>query len=108
MRLTADRSVSVLMFSGIIHHHQVHEIEEALENLTKKDRYKVIVDLGSATRISSSALGVLARFAEVCRNKNGELRMVAHEQAILNLLQITMLDKVFDIYRSVEEAEEDF
>jgi len=53
-------------------------------------------------------LGVLARFAEVCRRENGELRLVVTEQNILNLLQVTMLDKVFDVYTSVEEAEEDF
>lgn len=108
MKIATEGSVALLMLSGSIRPHQVYEIEDALNGLAERRRFKVIVDLGGAQHISSSALGVLARFAEVCRRENGELRLVATEQNILSLLQVTMLDKVFDVYTSVEEAEEDF
>jgi anti-sigma B factor antagonist len=108
MKVASDRSVAILMFSGAIRPHQVYEIEDALSDLIARKKYKLIVDLGGAAHITSSALGVLARFAEVCRRENGELRLVATEQSILNLLQVTMLDKVFDVYTSISEAEEDF
>lgn len=108
MKLAVDRSVSVLTLSGAIRSQRVAEIEESLDAFAEKKQFKVIADLSDAGHISSSALGVLAHFADECRKENGELRLVATEQNILNLLQITMLDKVFEIYTSVEEAEEDF
>lgn len=108
MKLATDRSVAVLPLVGAIRSQRVYEIEDALHELGEKKQYKVIVDLSKAGHISSSALGVLARFADECRKANGELRLVATGQNILNLLQITMLDKVFEVYTSVEEAGEDF
>lgn len=108
MKVVSDRSVAVLVFTGAIRPQQVYEIEEALNSLAEQKKFKVIVDLGDTQHITSSALGVLARFAEVCRRENGELRLVVTDPNILNLLQVTMLDKVFDVYASLEEAEEDF
>ncbi len=108
MKLAADRSVAVITLTGAIRSQRVYEIEDMLHELSEKKQYKVIADLSEAGHISSSALGVLARFADECRKANGELRLVATEQNILSLLQITMLDKVFEVYTSVEEAEEDF
>lgn len=104
----AQSSHTVLMFSGAIRPHQVYEIEDALSALAEKHIFKVVVDLGQAQHITSSALGVLARFAELCRKEHGELRLVATDPGIISLLQVTMLDKVFDVYESLGEAEEDF
>lgn len=104
----AEPTHAILMFSGAIRPHQVYEIEDALNALAEKGRFKVIVDLGQAQHITSSALGVLARFAELCRREHGELRLVATDAGIISLLQVTMLDKVFDVYDSLGEAEEDF
>ncbi|HMV35400.1 MAG TPA: STAS domain-containing protein [Turneriella sp.] len=84
------------------------EIDEQLSALTAAGQYKAIADLTGVAHISSSVLGVLARFAEECRRNHGELRLVVTEAGVANLLQVTMLDKVFEIYNSLEEAEEDF
>ena len=108
MKSATEQSVAILPLQGAIRAQRVMEIEDALNQFVEQKRFKVIVDLSKAGHISSSALGVLARFAEECRSANGELRLVATDQNILNLLQITMLDKVFEVYTSVEEAEEDF
>lgn len=108
MKSATEQSVAILSLKGAIRSQRVMEIEDSLSQFVEQKQFKVIVDLSEAGHISSSALGVLARFAEECRCANGELRLVATEQEILNLLQITMLDKVFEIYNSVEEAGEDF
>ncbi|AFM13265.1 STAS domain-containing protein [Turneriella parva] len=108
MEPTTDRPVAILAFSGAIRPHDVYELEDNLASLGNKGTYKVIADLSRVEHLSSSALGVLARFSELCRAHHGELRLVVTEPGVLNLLQVTMLDKVFEIYASLEEAEEDF
>lgn len=108
MKSATEQSVAILSLKGAIRSQRVYEIEDMLHEFSDKKQYKVIADLSEAGHISSSALGVLARFADECRKVNGELRLVATEQNILSLLQITMLDKVFEVYTSVEEAGEDF
>lgn len=84
------------------------ELEDQLSVFYAARKFKVIADLTGVAHVSSSVLGVLARFAEECRSHNGELRLVVTESGVTHLLQITMLDKVFEIYSSLEEAEEDF
>ncbi len=108
MEPVTDRPVAILAFSGPIRPHDVYELEDNLSALANKGNFKVIADLSQVQHLSSSALGVLARFAELCRSHHGELRLVVFEPAVLNLLQVTMLDRVFEIYASLEEAEEDF
>lgn len=84
------------------------DLDDQLSALAAAAQYKAIADLTGVPHISSSVLGVLARFAEECRRNHGELRLVVTEAGVTNLLRVTMLDKVFEIYSSLEEAEEDF
>lgn len=108
MKLVADRPVAVIALAGAVRPQQAFAIEDALSDIVAKKQYKIIVDFAQATHVSSSVIGVLARFAEVCAGHHGELRLVATDESILNLLRVTMLDKVFIIFDSVAEAEEDF
>ncbi|MBL8034002.1 MAG: STAS domain-containing protein [Leptospiraceae bacterium] len=108
MKRLEEQPVAKLSLSGALRSQRVYEVEDALNAFAGKNQHKVIVDLTQVGHISSSALGLLARFSDECRQANGELRLVVTEQNILNLLQITMLDKVFEIYGTVAEAEEDF
>lgn len=83
------------------------ELDERLAQLRRKKIYKVIADLTGIAHISSAVLGLLTRFAEECREHAGELRLVVTEQGVLNLLQVTMLDKVLEVFGTVEEAQEE-
>ncbi|MFZ5629977.1 MAG: STAS domain-containing protein [Spirochaetota bacterium] len=108
MKSAARKAFAVMPLAGIGKAALAFEIEEQLSALTAAGQYKAIADLTGIAHISSSVLGVLAKFAEECRSHNGELRLVVTENGVTNLLQVTMLDKVFEIYNSLEEAEEDF
>ncbi|GAB4432797.1 MAG: hypothetical protein OHK0011_15730 [Turneriella sp.] len=102
------KAFAVIPLAGIGRAELALEIEEKVSALVAAGQYKAIADLTGVAHIPSSALGVLAKFAEECRRHHGELRLVVTENGVTNLLQVTMLDKVFEIYNSLEEAEEDF
>jgi len=108
MKLAAKRPYTLLEFSGHINSQQVHDIENNLLTLEKEHIYKVIIDLTRAERICSSALGVFANYSNLCKEHNGEMRLVVQHENIIRLLEITMLDKIFETYETLQEAEEDF
>lgn len=108
MKSATRRNHAVIPLGDFTKSRQVWEIEEKLADLSSKQCYKVIADLTGVAHISSSILGVLTQFSEECQQHNGELRLVVTEPGVQNLLQVTMLDRVFEIYNSLEEAEEDF
>jgi anti-sigma B factor antagonist len=108
VKSAARKAFAVIPLAGISKATLALEIEEQLSALVATGQYKAIADLTGVSHISSSVLGVLTKFAEECRRHHGELRLVVTENGVTNLLQVTMLDKVFEIYNSLEEAEEDF
>ncbi len=108
MKRILRNSHAVVSLTGLSKTVPAYEIEEHFAALTEAGQYKAIADLTGVAHISSSILGVLTRFAEECRRHHGELRLVVTEAGVTNLLQVTMLEKVFEIYNSLEEAEEDF
>lgn len=108
LKSAARKTFAVIPLAGIGKTLSALELDDQLAALTEAGRYKAIADLTGVSHISSSVLGVLARFAEECRRNHGELRLVVTENGVTHLLQVTMLDKVFEIYNSLEEAEEDF
>lgn len=88
---------------------QAHwQLEAELTRLAENREFKVIADLTGVKQISSTALSVLARFAEECRQNHGELRLVVTEAGVMQMLRVTMLDKVMEIFHTRDEAEEDF
>jgi len=105
---TRRKPYALIAVGGIGRTRPELDLDEQLSALSAAAQYKAIADLTGVSHISSSLLGVLARFAEECRRNHGELRLVVTEAGVTNLLQVTMLDKVFEIYSSLEEAEEDF
>lgn len=108
MRSAARQSFAVIPLSGIGKTLSALELDEQLAALAKAGCYKAIADLTGVPHISSSLLGMLAQFAEECQRNHGELRLVVTENGVISLLQVTMLDKVFEIYNSLEEAKEEF
>jgi len=57
--------------------------------------------------IDSSGLGALVGKISTCRKNGGDVRLIAPTQRVMEVLNITNLDKVLKIYKSFEEAFKD-
>lgn len=64
----------------------------------------LIVDLGAVTLMNSSGLGMLVNGLTTMRKFGGNLKLVSVPQKVNELLKITRLVTVFDIYSSADEA----
>jgi len=60
----------------------------------------VLVDLSDATFIDSTTLGVLMGAVKRVRPGGGELAIVCHDQNIRKIFEITLLDRIFNIFDS--------
>ena len=79
-------------------------LNDKLHELIESGKLKVVVDLSAVSWINSSGLGILIGALTTIRNAGGELKIASVTDRIQRLLQITKLDKVFDIYDTVESA----
>ena len=64
----------------------------------------VVLDLSGVTFLDSSGLGVILGAHRRLRERDGTLQIVATAPAVLKILTLTGLDKVFDVFDSVEDA----
>jgi anti-sigma B factor antagonist len=79
-------------------------LREHLDEHIVAGRHHLVVDLGDVTFMASTGLGVLVGRLKLVRGSNGTLRLVCSRERILSVFSITGLDKVFQIFPSVEDA----
>lgn len=97
--------IIILKFKGNIQHSDTPNFEKELENvILEQNLYKIILDLTSVNHICSSALGILIAMERKIKRKNGDIRLVITEPDVLKVMQITLLDRVFQIYSNLQEA----
>ncbi|HYZ77128.1 MAG TPA: STAS domain-containing protein [Gaiellaceae bacterium] len=82
-------------------------LREELERAIGRGARRVIVDLIGLTFIDSVALGVLTEGARRLRADGGVCVVVSQDPRILRVFEITGLDRVFRIERSLAEAVEE-
>jgi len=103
---TEKNGITVLHLSGkIMGGPEATEINEKINQLIDSDNKKIVIDLVNVDWMNSSGLGILIGAVTILKNSNGVLCLINVSDRIKNLLKITKLNTVFDIYDNFDEAE---
>jgi anti-sigma B factor antagonist len=94
----------VVSVSGELDLSTVEPLERELEDVLGRGGRRVIVDLTGVTFMDSVALGALVRDAKRLRSHGGICVVVADDPRILRVFEITGLDRMFGIERSLAEG----
>jgi anti-sigma B factor antagonist len=73
-------------------------IREVVRDLLARGRKKIVLDLADVDYIDSAGLGALVSAFTSVRNEGGDLKLVYLTKKVQDLLQMTKLYTVFDIY----------
>ncbi|MGH9727296.1 MAG: STAS domain-containing protein [Candidatus Acidiferrales bacterium] len=65
---------------------------------------RIVLDLGGVSYIDSSGLGALAGLYAAAKNAGGEIKLANLNARLRDLLQMTRLLTVFDVYDHAEAA----
>ena len=80
------------------------ELNEQLHKLAAKKKKKVVLDLSGVQSMNSSGLGMLIGALTAMKNAGGDLKIAAASDKIENLLVITKLTTVFELFPTVKKA----
>ncbi len=80
----------------------------AIRDLVTKGNKKVLLNLGEVSYIDSSGIGELVSGFTTVRANEGQLKLVGLSKRVKDLLQITKLYTVFDVYEDETEAVRSF
>lgn len=67
----------------------------------------VVIDLSEVDFIDSTGLGVLMGAAKRVRSAGGDIRLVMAGSRLADLIELTRLDRVLDVFDSVSAATSD-
>lgn len=84
------------------------EIKEAVDSLLKKGNINIILNLAKVPYLDSAGLGEIMRCFTALRKDGGDFKLLSPNQRIIDLLGITKLFNVFDIYDNEPSAIKSF
>ena len=79
-------------------------LREATRRLVDEGKQKVLLNLGGVNYIDSSGIGELVSSYTAINKDGGQLKLLNLTQKLQDLLTITKLLTVFDVYESESEA----
>jgi anti-sigma B factor antagonist len=78
--------------------HTAPALRERLSEAIESGAKVVVVDLSGVTFVDSMTLGVLLGAVKRLRQRGGELRIIVDDPHVRRVFEITLLDRVFDLY----------
>lgn len=81
---------------------------DTLRDFVAKGNKKLLLNLGDVSYIDSSGIGELVSGFTTVTNSGGQLKLVGLSKRIKDLLQITKLYTVFDVYDDEAQAVRSF
>jgi anti-sigma B factor antagonist len=94
----------VVGLTGEVDLYTAPELKSELLRLVAEEPTRIIVDLSGATFVDSTTLGVLLGAVKRLRMIGGELVIVCSDLNIRRILSITLLDRAFAIYDTLDDA----
>ena len=79
-----------------------------LKSLIDGGQQRIVLDLGEVTYVDSVGLSTLVAAYTTARRAGGDLKLLHLPRGVHQLLQITRLSTVFEIYDNFESARESF
>jgi anti-sigma B factor antagonist len=73
-------------------------LRKTVRGLLEEQRTKILLNLADVDYIDSSGIGELVSGYTAVKNRNGELKLLQLTKKVRDLLQITKLFTVFDVY----------
>ena len=65
---------------------------------------QIVIDLSDVSFIDSTTIGILMRTRKRLAPLRGRLLVICSDRNVLRLFEITALDRMFELYRTAEEA----
>jgi anti-sigma B factor antagonist len=97
-------TVVVVAAAGEIDLYTAPQLHESLSAVIAEGAQRVVLDLSAVSFLDSTALGVLVTAIKALQPAGSELHLVCPDEKLRRIIEITGLDSVMIIHRSLDEA----
>jgi anti-anti-sigma factor len=108
-RRTIQPGTIVLEIKGSIHSGpECAKLGEEVDKLIEARQTRVIFDMSGVTHADSAAIGAIVKCFTKLKGVNGALRIASVQPMVDYSLKLTKVDRVIDIFPSVDQAAKGF
>lgn len=100
----AKKNISILHIEGKILGNASDAFRKEMSEQLQTGRDKLVVDLMNVPLIDSSALGAIVITLKSCQQSGGKLVLLNPQKAVREVLEVTKLSTVIEIYDTEEDA----
>ncbi len=97
-------TVSVLTVSGELTTDQADNFRRACQDRITKDIHDIVLNLEHLELLDSAGLELLLWLVDLLAENSGHLRLVNPNDTIQKILEVTRLERRFDIHGTIEAA----
>lgn len=98
-------SISLLALKGtVVMGADTELLTKQAEDLVAAGESKIVLDLAQVTYVDSTGIGTLIRIHSLAKSHGGVIKLVNLTKRIYDVLQITRLSLIFEIYSDVGKA----
>lgn len=109
VKVVTKGEVNIVRIEGAIKSGDEYDLADRMEKHIKPNSApKFIVDLKKVPFVNSAALGVFLNIYKHVDNLKGRMVFAGLNADVENLMEITKLSSVFEIFKTVDEALESF
>jgi anti-sigma B factor antagonist len=88
--------------------HDNYLILDKVYDYIKEDKINIVLDFSKVDWINSRGIGICITAVTALRNRNGDLKLACLNDKVESLLKKMRMFKIFEAYKSVEEAIKSF
>jgi anti-sigma B factor antagonist len=99
-----DGADAVVSLEGEVDLYTAPELKQELHRLVGEGAKRIVIDMTATTFIDSTTLGVLLSVVKRVRPEGGAVVLVCPDRNVKRIFEITLLDRVFTIVDTREEA----
>jgi anti-anti-sigma factor len=106
---TMQPGVTALVMKGSIHcGPECARLEREVDGMIASRETRVIFDMAGVTHADSAAIGAIVRCLGKLKSAGGGLRIAAAQSMVDHSLKLTKVDKVIEVFSTVEQAAQGF
>ena len=99
-----DPDITLIQLNGRLDATSSERVKSALQLLADQDQAKIIIDLQGVPFIDSSGLAALVSGLRTVRERGGVIVLSGAQSQAQIVFRLTMLDRVFAIHATYQEA----
>ena len=101
-------NIPILRLEGKLIGEAVSVLKNEMDEQINKSGGRLVLDLSNVPLMDSSALGIIVATLQDLKKENGKLVLLNPQKAVANVLSITRLDSIFEIYKDEKKAIDSF